>query len=325
LITGAPAPTPPPAGTIYVIDEFADVDAFNPDGSLASGDLISRSRVNVPGQGTYETDFSGIAVSGQNLYLLSPEDGIVSEFTNLGVTVNLTLVYGLGNYQTWGIAASGNRLYITNSTYGTVGVYDATTGAAINSSLVTGLEAPRGVAVAGNNLYVAGFQTIGEYDATTGAAINASLVTGLDGPDGIAVSRNNLYITNQGEIVSIYNATTGATITQYFLTDIIDPYGIAVSGNHLFVSDSYQLGEYDATTGATINSTVLYHGAYGVAIQGSPTPTPTPTPTPSPTRVPTPTPKPGPTPRPSPTPGVTPTPTPTQAPTPTPRPHPTPP
>jgi hypothetical protein len=33
---------------------------------------------------------------------------------------------------------------------------------------------------------------VGEYNATTGAAINASLITGLELPDGLAVSGNTL-------------------------------------------------------------------------------------------------------------------------------------
>src|SRR6202011_924315 len=40
--------------------------------------------------------------------------------------------------------------------------------------------------------------TIGEYDATTGAAINPSLVSGLNSPFGIAVSGANLYVANTG-------------------------------------------------------------------------------------------------------------------------------
>ena len=70
----------------------------------------------------------------------------------------------------------------------TVGEYDATTGAAISPSFITGLSAPIGLAVLGNTLFVANnANTVGEYDAKTGAAINASFITRLTDPFGVAV------------------------------------------------------------------------------------------------------------------------------------------
>jgi len=47
----------------------------------------------------------------------------------------------------WGIGILGNNLYVANYSNGTIGEYDATSGAAINSSLVTGLNFPVGIAV----------------------------------------------------------------------------------------------------------------------------------------------------------------------------------
>ena len=59
----------------------------------------------------------------------------------------------------------------------------------MNASLVTGLNGPSYIAVSGSNLFVLN-GTIGEYNATTGAVVNASLVTGLNdqAPMGIVVS-----------------------------------------------------------------------------------------------------------------------------------------
>jgi hypothetical protein len=62
-----------------------------------------------------------------------------------------------------------------------VGEYDATTGAAVNSSFITGLNVPLGIALDGNNhLFVtnAGNNTVGEYNATTGGAINPAFING---------------------------------------------------------------------------------------------------------------------------------------------------
>jgi hypothetical protein len=62
--------------------------------------------------------------------------------------------------------------------------YNATTGAAINASFITGLSEPEGLAVSGNDLFVVNTlaDTVGEYNATTGAVINANFITGLLGP-----------------------------------------------------------------------------------------------------------------------------------------------
>jgi hypothetical protein len=47
------------------------------------------------------------------------------------------------------------QLYVSDQNTGTVGEYDAATGAAINPNLVTGLSQPVGLAVSGNTLFVA--------------------------------------------------------------------------------------------------------------------------------------------------------------------------
>jgi hypothetical protein len=95
----------------------------------------------------------------------------------------------------WALPGSARaQLYASQgSVGGTVGEYDAVTGAAINASFITGLSFPNGLAVAGNTLFMTiygypgyggphgtGTLTglVGEYDATTGAPINANLVTG---------------------------------------------------------------------------------------------------------------------------------------------------
>ena len=58
----------------------------------------------------------------------------------------------------------------------------------MNASLVSGLNAPGGIAVSGSTLFVTNTNsgTIGEY-TTSGATVNASLVSGLPSPQGIAV------------------------------------------------------------------------------------------------------------------------------------------
>ena len=130
-----------------------------------------------------------------------------------------------------------------------------------------------------------GANIVGEYDATSGAAINANLITGLNLPRGLALSGNNLLVSNVGgTTVGEYNATTGAVINATLIAPS-EPHGLALSGNNLFVLGSTpfvgdaMVGEYDATTGATINATLipgLAQGAFpnGLAVASVPEPSP---------------------------------------------------
>src|SRR5438876_778806 len=108
------------------------------------------------------------------------------------------------------------QIYVVDQCDGTIGKYDATTGATINPSLVSGLFYPNSIAVSGGNLLVAQYGgPIGEYDANTGATINASFVSASS--LGIAVSGGKLFVTSYSGCgspgsVSAYDATTGATI-----------------------------------------------------------------------------------------------------------------
>ena len=80
------------------------------------------------------------------------------------------------------------QIYTTSAGTGTIGYYNSD-GSPINSSLVSGLDAPYALWLYENDLFVANFGsgTIGEY-TTSGATVNASLITGLSGPAGLTVS-----------------------------------------------------------------------------------------------------------------------------------------
>jgi DNA-binding beta-propeller fold protein YncE len=77
-----------------------------------------------------------------------------------------------------GLAVSGNTLYVSGAALGSVGKYNATTGAAINANFITGLNDPFGLALSadGTALLVSNGSMVSEYNATTGAAINANFI-----------------------------------------------------------------------------------------------------------------------------------------------------
>ena len=91
----------------------------------------------------------------------------------------------------------GQNLFVVDNVWNSIAEY-TTSGATVNASLFTGLPGPVGIAISGNNLFVANFAygnpgggSIGEY-TTSGATVNASLIRGLDSAWGIAISGNNL-------------------------------------------------------------------------------------------------------------------------------------
>ena len=164
-------------------------------------------------------------------------------------------------------------LYVTNYKNNTVGAYDATTGAALNPALVTGLSGPNGIVVSGTDLYVANETngTIGRYHAQTGAARNAALVSGLKAATGLALAGNNLYISDDGALVTdVFNAATGAAIKVPFVDGLGDPNSVLVSGNTLYILDTAAgtVGTYNATTGAVFNATFItgLNEPYGLAL-----------------------------------------------------------
>ena len=80
-----------------------------------------------------------------------------------------------------------------------MGKYNATTGAAINASLISIAGGCYGLGIdASDNLYVVdptGLK-VGKYNATTGAAINASLISFASAPFFTAVDASgNIYVS----------------------------------------------------------------------------------------------------------------------------------
>jgi len=109
--------------------------------------------------------------------------------------------------------------------------------------------------------------TIGTYNASTGAAINASLITGLTTPRDLTFDANGtLYVSSIGNNgVRAYNASTGAPVTGPVLGSITNTWGIAFDeANNFFVS-AYFAGNVAKLTasGTTISNPLI--GSLGAA------------------------------------------------------------
>jgi len=122
----------------------------------------------------------------------------------------------------------------------------STSGTLINSSLVSGLDQPIGLALNGNNLLVGSGLSgaIGEY-ATSGATVNADLANVGTAGD-IAVSGSHMFVADQHNGVYEFNTSGGASVGSIPLSEAR---GVAVLGGNLFVSlpNANVILEYSAT------------------------------------------------------------------------------
>ena len=188
-------------------------------------------------------------------------------------------IYRITLALTCGLAGTlqAQSVYVANYNYGTIGEYTAS-GAAINTSLISGLKHPEGIAIAGNDLFVAnsGNGTIGEY-TTSGVTVNASLISGLDNPWGIAISGTNLFVANYTNNGTVGEYTTsGAPVNAALISGLYNPTGIAISGTNLFVAANMSGGAYGyiaeyTTSGATVNAALIRLGNFpqGIAFSGN--------------------------------------------------------
>ena len=164
---------------------------------------------------------------------------ITSDFQSLlrAVYASLIAIAALS-----GMAGTAHaQLYVSQLGILTVSEYDTTTGAAIQSSLISRLRTPCQLVVEGNTVFVANESgSVGKYNAATGAAIDPSFITGRQFfPDGLAVQGNILFVANFGSgTVGKYDAATGHAIDADFITGAGLPTTLALSGNRLFVLDA---------------------------------------------------------------------------------------
>lgn len=156
-----------------------------------SGALVNASLIG----GLHEDGFIGdLAISGGNLFVASVAlDGsaaqsTVGEYTLSGMAVNSALIT-INDALATALAVSGSDIFVRNSptneeTTGidTIGEY-TTSGALVDPLFINGLTDPFGIAISGNDLYVAegglGSGRIGKY-TTSGEPIDPSLIDGLD-------------------------------------------------------------------------------------------------------------------------------------------------
>src|SRR6266481_4150996 len=203
----------------------------------------------------------------------------VRQYTSSGTLVNPTLISDLHHPNFMALDGAG-QLYVSDEAAINVGKYTAS-GTPINPSLISGLYyEPEGIAISGNNLFVARFaadqsnlSSIGLY-TTSGATVNASLITGPVGFTGIALDgEGHIFVANDLTGTIGEYTTSGATVNASLISGLNGPWGLACDGNgHLFVSDNWggDIREY-STSGQVINASLVtgLNRPDGIALDGN--------------------------------------------------------
>ena len=149
-------------------------------------------------------------------------------------------------------------------------------GTTINSNLISGLSGPQGIAISGNQVFVANYVagTIGKYNLD-GSVVNGSLISGLIGPEGIAINGTNLYVATWGNgtgngAVGKYTVN-GAVVNAALISGLYSANGLAIAGTNIFVANqNSRIGKY-ALTGAAVNASFItgLSSPGGIAISGT--------------------------------------------------------
>jgi hypothetical protein len=157
---------------------------------------------------------------------------------------------------------SGNvrgQLFVSNENSGSISEYSLS-GTPINTSFISRLNQPRGLAIVGNNLFeVNDSGNIGEY-SLSGTTVNNKYASGLSSPTVLAASGSTLFVATftpgvGNQIVKIASGTSSVFANLGLFSDIS---GMAVDSiGDLFVSEGgYSQIEKISPDGTTITTFV---------------------------------------------------------------------
>lgn len=262
------------AGTVYVGDIFSGVGLYSSSGSAINSSLVAESS---PLPGNY-----GIALDATgNLYVASDNgsaQGNIAKYGGDGTVINPNLISVPGLTELTGLAVAGNDLFVADNNTGTIREY-TTSGATVNSNLVSGLSSLEFIADDGNgNLYAVyggQFSSVAQFAISNGQVIssNYALIANIYSATGIALDgQGHIFVAWNGR-VGEYN-TDGTTVNSSLLS-AINPRGLAADGNDLYVAAG-SVGEYTISNGAVTSSNPSFISStdpVSVAINPAPEPT----------------------------------------------------
>jgi hypothetical protein len=249
--------------TLYIADATSGAASIRTATLNSTGGVSSTGFVAIGDGVTGLTSPFGLALTASNIYVANFNSGNVFKYNFSGTQLNTLSTSnsnGSANPNPYGLAISGDTLFVSQATTGTgantIKGYSLTTLSSTPTLTITsGLNVPSGLAVSGNTLYVAnnGGGNILTFNATTGAS-TGTLVSGLTGPQGITVYGSSLFVTGSDGTVKGFDAATGSALSGFTtITGLSSPHGIVV-------------GEMSAIPEPSTYAAIMGLGAFGFVV-----------------------------------------------------------
>jgi sugar lactone lactonase YvrE len=109
-------------------------------------------------------------------------------------------------------------------------------GKIITVDWVSGLQAPKGMALYKNNLYVADFDKVAVIDIKKGAIVQTIAVEGAQGLNDITVDKKGVLYVSDSKVKRVHRIENGQITT--WLDNLKGPNGVLIDGNDLFLLDA---------------------------------------------------------------------------------------
>jgi WD40 repeat protein len=199
---------------------------------------------------------NGVAIFEGDLYGANTNSGAVMKINQAdGTITDANFIPVVGG--PWSVAMdAGNDIFVGTQSSG-VNEYNVNTGALEVANFTTSTIFDYGLSVMNGNLYTfSNNGTVSVFNAATGALINPTLITGAFG-QGFTVSPLGIFVAGGGGVKSY--SLSGTLQNSTLVSGLGFPSDVAVQGNDLFVADysGGTVGEYNATTGAAINTHLI--------------------------------------------------------------------
>ena len=150
------------------------------------------------------------------------------------------------------IDTAHGQIFVTDWGNNAIAEY-STAGSMLNSSLITGLNQPRGIVSSGTDLFFLTGTTIAEY-TTAGVVVGAPLIPRLSGMADLALSGSDLFIGTGSKVVEY--TTSGTLVSGTVASGYSSLGNIAISGSYLFILTNSGISEY-TTSGDVVNPSLV--------------------------------------------------------------------
>ncbi|MGO1584756.1 MAG: T9SS type A sorting domain-containing protein [Mesonia sp.] len=171
----------------------------------------------------------------------------------------------------WSMVFGENILYVVD--HNKVYKVDVSSENPVATTLITGLSSGQGLALKGNDLYIAEYSArkISKIDITSASPTKIDVITGLvKRPTGLLFKRNDLYISFlSGNKIAKINITQNSPN----LVDVVSteqPRGMVFNGSELFFTTDDGISKIDITNNSPVATSVIagLSGAHNLILNG---------------------------------------------------------